>query len=61
MKKEFKGNRNAGKGSKRRIEDFRKVQDNWDEVKGFRPSKFPSKQKNKHYDSTKIGTSPTII
>jgi hypothetical protein len=45
MKKEFKGNNQAGKGSKRRKEDFRKIQEHWDEVKGFRPCKFPSKQK----------------
>jgi hypothetical protein len=46
MKKEFKGNNKKpayGKGSERRIEDFRKVQTNWDEIKGFRPSKFPSR------------------
>lgn len=41
MKKEFKGNNQAGKGSKRRTEDFRKVQTRWDDIKGFRPSKFP--------------------
>jgi hypothetical protein len=46
MKKEFKGNNQAGKGSKRRKEDFRKLQERWDEIKGFRPSKFPrEKQK----------------
>lgn len=45
MKKEFKGNNQAGKGSKRRKEDFRKVQEHWDEVKGFHPAKFPSKLK----------------
>jgi len=42
MKKEFKGNNQSGKGSKRRKEDFRKVQNNWDDIQGFRPSKFPS-------------------
>jgi hypothetical protein len=41
MKKEFKGNRKQyGKGSNRRPENFRKVRDNWDDVVGFRPSKF---------------------
>ena len=29
-----------GKTSKRRREDPKKVRTNWDEVKGFRPSKF---------------------
>lgn len=60
MKKEFKGNNEAGKGSKRRKEDFQKVQEHWDEVNGFRPSKFPTNPKKK-YDSTKTGTSPTIV
>ena len=49
MKKEIKGNNKKpkyGKGSERRVEDFRKVQDRWDEIKGFRPSKFPSTQEN---------------
>lgn len=46
MKKEFKGNKKqSGKGSERRKEDFRKVQSNWDEIKGFRPSKFPITKK----------------
>jgi hypothetical protein len=45
MKKEFKGNNPAGKGSKRRKEDFRKIQERWDEIKGFRPSKFPTNPK----------------
>jgi len=44
MKKEFKGNNQIGKGSKRRKEDFRKVQTRWDDIKGFRPSKFPLTQ-----------------
>jgi len=47
MKKEFKGNK-PGKGSERRKEDFRKVQDNWDDIKGFRPSKFPSTPKKEN-------------
>lgn len=42
MKKEFPGNKQAGKGSKRRKEDFKKVQQNWDKVKGFSPTKFPN-------------------
>lgn len=46
MKKEFKGNREAGKGSKRRKEDFRRVRTHWENIKGFRPSKFPEKQKS---------------
>lgn len=45
MKKEFAGNRQAGKGSKRRKEDFRKVQEHWEDIKGFRRSKFPAKLK----------------
>lgn len=40
MKKEFAGNNKAGKGSKRRKENFRKVQNNWDGIKGFRKSRF---------------------
>ena len=32
MKKEFKGNNNAGKGSKRRPEDFKTIQKNWDKI-----------------------------
>jgi hypothetical protein len=48
MKKEFKGNskkNQAGKGSERRKEDFRKVQEGWEGIKGFRPSKFPLQPK----------------
>jgi len=29
-----------GKLSKRRVEDPKKVRVNWDEIKGFKPSKF---------------------
>lgn len=47
MKKEFKGNNPAGKGSQRRKEDFRKVQTHWDEIKGFGKSKFPTKTTKK--------------
>jgi hypothetical protein len=32
MKKEFKGNNSAGKGSKRRPEDFKTIQKNWDGI-----------------------------
>lgn len=45
MKKEFKGNNPNGKGSKRRKEDFKKVREHWDEIKGFRQSKFPNELK----------------
>lgn len=51
MKKEFKGENKKpkyGKGSERRKEDFRKVQDNWDDIRGFRPSKFPSSPKKEN-------------
>lgn len=41
MKKEFKGpNRNSGKGSNRRPEDFRKVQKHWDEINWGRPTRI---------------------
>jgi len=45
MKKEFKGNNSYGKGSKRRTENFKKIQINWDDINGFRKSKFPYKIK----------------
>jgi hypothetical protein len=40
MKKEFKGNTapKQGKGSKRRPENFKKFQSNWNEIKGLRKS-----------------------
>jgi hypothetical protein len=31
---------NLGKGSKRRLENPKKVRDNWDQIKGFRKGKF---------------------
>lgn len=39
MKKEFKGNNQAGKGSKRRPENFKQLQDNWELINWNRKDK----------------------
>lgn len=42
MEKKPKSNppKNYGKGSGRRKESFKSVQDNWSNIKGFKPSKY---------------------
>jgi hypothetical protein len=45
MKKEFK-NKDAGKGSRRRKEDFRKVQENWDLIDWGQKKEIESSSKH---------------
>ena len=47
MKKEFKGNNQNGKGSKRRQENFRLVQENWDVIRWGRETYSNKKFKKK--------------
>jgi len=40
MSKQSTPTKQYGKGSSRRKEDIKKVRDNWDNIKGMKPSKF---------------------